>query len=170
MNRPSMLAATAASILFVSLAMPAGNSAAQDSKSLIGTWTAVASNTIDASGKRTPIFGPNPRGSLIFAPNGHYSLMLARASLPKFTSNSRERGSAEENKSIVAGSISHYGKYTVNDFDKTLTFHVETSTYPNWDGSAQKRPFTVSGDRLTYRVAEVSSGAGSGEVVWKRVK
>src|SRR6266699_7310367 len=131
MNRRNTLSAIAASLLLLSLAVPAGDAAAQGARSLVGTWTMVSSDTIDASGKRTPTFGPSPRGSLIFASNGRYSVNIARASLPKFASDNRAKGTAEENQAIVAGSIAHFGKYTVDEKDKAFTFHIETSTYPN---------------------------------------
>lgn len=79
MNRRSTLATVTASLLLVSLALPAGDAAAQGAKSLVGTWTIVSDDTIDASGNRTPIFGPNPRGLLIFTANARYSVIFARA-------------------------------------------------------------------------------------------
>lgn len=84
--------------------------------------------------------------------------------------NSRQKGTAAENQAVVAGSIAHYGRYTVEPNNATVTFHIQASTYANWDGQTQKRPFTVKGDQLTYRVPAPSVGAGSGELVWKRVK
>jgi len=169
MNRRNTLAAISASLLLLSLAVPAGDAAAQGAKSLVGTWTMVSNDTIDASGKKTPTFGSNARGSLIFASNGRYSVNIARASLPKFASDNRAKGSAEENQAVIAGSIAHFGKYTVDEKDKAFTFHIETSTYPNWDGTAQRRPFSVSGDELKYSVAASSAG-GRSELVWKRAK
>ena len=169
MKHPS-IAAAAASLLFASLVLAAGNVAAQGAKSVAGTYTPVSVVTIDASGKRSDIFGPNPRGMLVLTADGRYSIILMRASLPKFSSNSRVKGTAEENQTVVAGSIAHFGKYTIDDKDKTITFLVESSTFANWDGAPQKRPFTVKGDEFKYTVAAVSGGTGSGEVVWKRMK
>ena len=80
----------------------------------------------------------------------------------------RIEGTPEENKAVVQGSISHFGRYTVNDADKTITFHIETSTFPNWNGTEQKRPFTVTGDELKWTTA--ASSGGSAEVVLKRAK
>jgi len=160
MDRRNTLAAIAASLLLLSIAIPTGDASAQGAKQLVGSWTAVSSNA----------YNPNPRGMLIFTADGHYSLTLAKASLPKFASNSRVKGSAEENQAVVGGSITHFGKYTVNDKDKTITFHIESSTYPNWDGTTQTRPYSVSGDQMKYTVAVTSSGAKQGEVVWKRRK
>jgi hypothetical protein len=169
MNRLSTLTAATASLLLLALAVPAGDAAAQGAKSLVGTWTVVSTDNVDASGMKTPTFGPNPRGSLIFTSNGRYSINITRGSLPKFASDNRAKGTAEENQAVIAGSIAHFGKYTVDEKDKAFTFHIESSTYPNWDGTAQKRPFTVSGDELKYGVAAGSAG-GRVELVWKRAK
>ena len=167
MNRPSTLAAVSASFLFLALPVCSGDASAQDKNALVGAWAVVSATTIDASGKRSPTFGPNPRGQLIFTPNGRYSLTLMSAKLPKFASGSRTKGTAEENNAVVTGSISHFGKYTVDD--KSFTFNVEAASYPNWDGIPQKRPMQISGNQLTYQVAAASAG-GTAEVIWKRIK
>jgi hypothetical protein len=140
--------------------LPAGNADAQDARSIAGTY-AVVSNAQ---------FGDNARGKLILGSDGHYALMLARASLPKVAAGARDKGTADENKAIVIGSIFHYGKFTVDTKGKTITFNVEASSYPNWDGTAFKRPFRIAGDQLTYTNAAPSGGGAPQEVVWKRVK
>jgi hypothetical protein len=96
-------------------------------------------------------------------------IVITRADLPKFAGNGRDKGTTEENKAVVQGSIAHFGKIVVNEADKTLTFQVENATYPNWNGMSQKRSFTVSGDELKYHVPATSAG-GTGDVVWRRVK
>lgn len=57
----------------------------------------------------------------------------------------------------------------MEDKDKTFTFHIETSTYPNCDGTVQKRAFTVSGDELRY-TTPAASGGGRADLIWKRGK
>jgi hypothetical protein len=170
MNRRTTLTAISASLLLAGLAAPAGDAAAQGAKSLTGTWTLVSLDAVDASGKKTPFQGPDPRGSLIFTSNGRYSLWVGASSLPKFASNNRAKGTAEENQAVVGGSIAHFGKYTVDEKGKAFTFHVETSTFPNWDGTTQKRTFTVSGDELKYTNPVASAGGGRVDLVWKRAK
>jgi hypothetical protein len=78
-------------------------------------------------------------------------------------------GSADENKAVVQGTIAHFGTYTVNEADRSITFHIETSTFPNWNGTEQKRPISVTGDELKW-VTPASTGAGSAEVVLTRAK
>ncbi len=148
---------------FVSLTVASGAALAQSAKSLVGAWTLVDVGDT---------YGKNPKGSLIFDASGRYALTITRSDLPKFASNSRVKGTPDENKAVVGGSISHFGRYKVNAKDKTLVMEIEGSTYPNWNGTSQSRPFTVAKDELRYKVAVPSAGAGTGsnEVVWKRAK
>ena len=155
-----MLSAYSIFLLFAVLALPAWNATAQDATNVAGTYTAVSNAP----------FGDNPRGQLILGRDGHYSIILARTTLPKVAANSRDKSTAEENKAIVGGSIAHFGKYTVDAQAKTITFNVEASTFPNWDGTTFKRAFKVSGDELTYTNSAPSGGGGAIDVVWKRVK
>ncbi len=62
MNRPSTLAAFAVSLLLVSLALPTCDAAAQGASRFVGAWKIVSTDTIDASGEKTPTIGANPRG------------------------------------------------------------------------------------------------------------
>ena len=34
----------------------------------------------------------------------------------------------------MQGSIAQFGRYTVNEADKTITFHIEANTILNWKG------------------------------------
>ena len=160
MKNHERCSAIPASMLAALLALSGTNAFAQDTHSIVGTYAAVTNEP----------FGNNPKGQLILAPDGHYSIILARAALPKIASGARDKATAEENKAVVGGSIGHYGKYTVDAKDKTITFNVEASTFPNWDGTSFKRAFKMSGDQLTYTNNAPSGGGGAIEVVWKRVK
>jgi hypothetical protein len=141
---------------------------AQTAKDIVGTWVAV-SNVSEQGGIKAEPYGSPPLGMLIFGPDGHYGLILSRKDLPKFASNSRTNGTAEENKAAVQGTISHFGRYAVSEADKIITFKIEASTYPNFNDTDQKRSFTLTGDELTYTVPAFSGG-GTAVSTWKRVK
>lgn len=145
------------------------NALAQTAKSVAGTYSGVSFVTTDASGKSTPTFGDDPRALMVLTPRGRYSLIVMRDNLPKFAANSRVQGTPEEYKAVVEGSIAHFGRYTIDDKGKSITFHVESSTFPNWDGMAQKRPLTVKGDALSYKVPAASAG-GSAVATWRRIQ
>jgi Lipocalin-like domain len=168
MKRVCTLTIGTLGVLFLGMVLSAGEVFAQTAKDLAGTWTLV-SNVSEQGGNKTDTYGPNPKGILIVDANGRYVLAVARAGLPKVASNNRTTATPEENKAIVQGSITHFGTLSVNAEDKTITFKIETSTFPNWDGIEQKRPFTITGDELQYTVP-AQSGGGTGTVVWKRAK
>ena len=157
---PARTRVVTGAFLSMALALPLGNSAAQSIKSVAGTYTLVS----------TDAFGKDPRGTLVLGADGRYSTIVMRASLPKFASGSRLNGAADEIKGVVEGSICHFGKYTIDDGGKTITFHIEAATFANWDGATQKRPLKVSGDTLTYTVTTPSGGGRGADTVWKRVK
>ena len=141
---------------------------AQAAKDLVGAWIAVA-NVAEQGGAKSEPYGPSPQGMLIFEANGHYGLVLSRKDVPKFASNNRTNGTPDENKAAVQGTISHFGRYVVSEADKTILFKIDTSTYPNFNGTEQKRAFTLVGDELTYTVPSFSGG-GTAVAVWKRAK
>lgn len=134
-----------------------------------GSWMLV-SEYAEQDGKKTETFGSNPRGSMILTPDGRFSIMLMRASLPQFASNSRMKGTVEENQAVVQGSVAYFGSYAVASYkDQTVNLHIEGSTFPNWDGQDQKRVMNVVGDEL--RIINSALGTGrTGFLVWKRIK
>ena len=137
---------------------------------IVGTWTYVLNETVRPDGSKSLTFGPNPSGLVIYGADGRYVSFVGRASIPKFASNSRTAGTADENKAVVSGSIATFGRYSINDADRTLTVNIEYSSFPNWTGTEQKRPFTITGDELKYTVAAASAGDGRGEVTLRRAK
>ena len=157
MNRRASLAIICASLMAASFVASA---AEPNMKSVAGTYSVV----------KIPAYGDNARGMLVLSPNGSYSLVAGRTTLPKFAAGSRVKGTPEENKAVIDGSIAHFGTYTVDDGGKSITFHVKMSTFPNWDGTTMKRDLKVAGDTLAYTVTAPSAGGPPNDVVWKRVK
>jgi hypothetical protein len=166
MSFPAMLKFTVMTIVGTSVF--AGFSAAQTVNDLVGAWTLVSDENLRPDGSRVQVMGPDPQGLAIFLADGRYSLQILRASRPKFASNNRMEGTAEENKAAVQGANPHWGRYAVNESDKTILFKIEHAFFSNWEGTEQKRPFTLTGDQLTW-IAAASTG-GKAELVWRRAK
>ena len=142
---------------------------AQTAGDLRGMWTLVSSVT-DKDGKKTEQFGHGAKGIMSLDADGKFVLTIIGPDLPRFAANSRAAGTAEENKAVMSKSIGMIGTYSVNPADKTLTFRVESATFPNWNGTEQKRLIvTASKDELKYITPTASSG-GVGTVTWKRAK
>lgn len=138
-------------------------------KQVQGTWILV-SNINERDGQKNDTFGPNPRGQLILTPGGHFSMILMRASLPKFASNNRLKGTAEENQAVVQGSHAFYGIYKMgSEKEKTIILHVEGCTFPNWDSQDLPRVMTLSEDELK-QVNPAAAIGGKNYVTWKRAE
>ena len=147
-------------ITALGLALLPGNAVAQLAKDVLGTWTLVSAG--DA-------YGPNPRGSLIFEPNGRFSIQLMKNDLPKYASNNRIQGTPAEYKATVEGSLSYFGTYAVSGTD--LNLHIEGSTFPNWVGMDQKRiNLSVNADELRYTQPNPSGGGAPAPLIWRRAK
>jgi hypothetical protein len=172
MNRRCIVALSAVA-LCVGTAITSGAMAQQKSlkDQLVGTWMLV-SNVVTCSDKSTyQPFGPNPSGSLVLDASGRATLVIIRPGLPKIAANNREAETADEGKTIAAGSLAWVGSYTVNEADRTLNLHIDHSSYPNWDGENQKRLITsLSADELKYTNPVSSVGAVASDLVWKRAK
>ncbi len=142
---------------------------AQTAEDLRGTWTLVSSVT-EKDGARTDQFGSDPKGMMSLDADGHFMLTIIGPNLPKFASNNRATGTPEENKAVMSRSIAMIGTYLVNPAERTLTFRVESATFPNWNGTEQKRSIvTATKGELKYITPTASSG-GVGTVTWKRAR
>jgi Lipocalin-like domain len=157
--------------LFLGVGLLAGSAGAQQKtlkEQLIGTWTFVGA-VEEKDGKRVEQVGVS-KGILMFDGNGRYSLMIMRSDLPRFAANSRDQGTAEENKVVMQGLVAHFGTYSVNEADKTLTVRIEVSAFPNLNGAEQKRVIaSLTADELKYTNPATQRGT-TAEVVWKRAK
>jgi lipocalin-like protein len=168
----SRITASALLLLLIpltSLVQPLTAAAQQAKQQIVGAWTIVSSDTINPDGAKVPTFGANPKGVVIFDASGRYALELISATLPAVASNNRLQGTDEENRSIVRGSLAHFGTYSIDEATKTLTLHMEASTFPNWAGTDQKRTFSISGDELRWKTP-AASGGGSAELLWRRAR
>jgi hypothetical protein len=138
-------------------------------KQVQGNWMLVSIyNEVD--GKKIDVFGTNPRGSMILTPDGRFSIIIMRASLPKFASNNRIKGTTEEYQAIVQGSVAYFGSYKVaNEQNKTVSLKIEGCTFPNWDGEDQARVMEVTGDEMKLTNPTAAVG-GKNYLIWKKIK
>jgi hypothetical protein len=167
MNNATRRAALAAGALTLTAALYAPLVHSQVDKGLVGAWSLVTNTNTDSAGKTANMYGDKPMGQAIFTAGGRYAVVITRPDLPKFASNNRLKGTDAENKGIVGGMIAHYGRYTVDPKTKAITFHIEASSFPNWNGTSQDRPYSLKGNELKWKTP-VSSGGGVSDLVWKR--
>ncbi|MET3132549.1 hypothetical protein AAKU55_002823 [Oxalobacteraceae bacterium GrIS 1.11] len=134
------------------------------------SWTLVQVDNILPDGRHIELYGPKPEGRLLFDGGGHYSLQIFSANRAPFPLNDKSRGSADDYKAAVMGTNAHVGKYALDAAGHSLTFNIEHASFPNWDGTVQKRAYSIVGDILRYTVPAPTSGGGAGgEVAWRRL-
>lgn len=142
-----------------------------DAKDLVGTWALVSVDNILADGHRIQPYGPNPDGMLTLDAGGRYSVLIFRPGRARFASNDKSRGTPEENQATVQGTNSHFGRYTVDAGKGVLTFKIDHASFPNWEGTEQRRSFEIKDGVLRYTVNTTTTGGTEiGEVTWRRVE
>ena len=162
-------------LLLLGTALFAGDAVAQQkaktvAEQFVGTWTLVELFYTTQNGTRVDSLGSNPMGRLRLDADGTFTLQIMRRGLPKFKSNNREQGTAEENRAVVQGTVSYFGTYSVNEKDKIFAVHIEACSYPNFEGADQQRPFTLKGDILTFTNKNSSVAGSSVQQTWRRIK
>jgi hypothetical protein len=159
--------------------LPGGALAQQKSikDQLVGAWTLLLIDGIDAEGLHHPLYGPNPEGMIIYTPNGRYAVEIMRTiNRPRFASNNRGTGTAEENKAAVQGALAYFGSYTVDEAGKMLFQRIEGSTFPNAEGARQGlKVLEITDEVVTVDLPIAQSSIPAGgftiiESIWKKTK
>jgi hypothetical protein len=158
--------------LLVGLMAQAGAAQAQapNRDGIIGTWMLVSAEIIRADGTIGEVFGPSPKGIMVFTPDGRFSLFQSRAELPRIAANDRAKATPEEAAGVLAGSIAYYGTYAVDEDRKALSLALEGSTYANLLDTEQRRDIvSLTRDELRFTNPRTPSGVTL-RAVWSRAK
>lgn len=150
-------------------AMMATPLAAQNGGSLAGTWTLLAADQIKTDGTRGPDYGAHPRGLLVIDADGHYGLQIYSSERPRFASGDKKTGTPEEYAAASLGSSNHFGRIAVDEVNHVMTLMIEGSSYPNQEGTQQRRVYELHDDTLSYRVQARPDGSVPISV-WRRVR
>src|SRR4030081_1960936 len=159
----------------LALVLPAGPAAAQPANSLkdqiVGTWDFVVAEVTAPDGKKSFPFGETPKGILIFTADGRFAQIHVAGDVPRIASNNRLTGTPEEYAGIMRRSLSVFGTYTVDEPNKTVTYHIVSSSFPNWEGEVETRTIDkLSADEFVNTNPGVAGGRGSASNFYKRVK
>ena len=136
---------------------------------IVGTWTLVSVTSEMDDGKTAEPFGASPKGVIIFANDGHFSLFQSRAEIVKIAANDRAKATPEEAQSIVASSIAYYGTYSIDEDTKQMVVNLAASTYSNVAAIPnQKRTITLlTAEELKFDNPRTPNGMTL-RTTWKR--
>ena len=138
---------------------------------IVGTWIFGVAEVVAPDGKKSFPFGETPKGMLIFTADGHFSQVHVAGDVPKIASNNRLTGTPEEYAAIMRRSIAVFGRYTVNEEKKTVTFNIVSASFPNWEGETQERSIDrLTSDEFVNTNHNVAGGRGRASNYYKRAE
>jgi hypothetical protein len=171
MSRRSTLAMTITAALLLGIAPPAVAQQETLKNQLVGSWALVSTRTTRPDGSIYGPYGPNEKGILIFERNGRFALILVNPDVPKFASNNRELPTPDEAVAATKGSFAFFGSYSVSEPDRTFVFHVEASSYSNFNGTDQKRIVkSVTANELVFQNLAPPNAGVRVELIYRRDK
>jgi hypothetical protein len=133
---------------------------------LVGTWMLLSWLQKKADGTKVERYGTSPKGIAFFDAGGRYIIAVMRSDRAKYASNALWQGSPEENQETADGTITYFGTYS-SEADSSIAIHIEGSSFPNWNGTDQKRFVAIAGDQLILTVRPPAGDVV--DVIWKRV-
>jgi Lipocalin-like domain len=125
-----------------------------DADSLVGVWK-LQSFSLQARGEEpSEIFGSQPKGYLIFTPEGRMMTVITRA-------DRKPARTVPEQAALLQSMVAYTGRYTV-ERNRIIT-RPDVSWNEIYAGTEQIRYYSVTGDTLTLRTAEQPSGVLPGK-------
>ncbi len=139
---------------------------------LIGAWSLVSyeERPVDGSPSFFPL-GEEPKGIILYTPDGFMSAQLARPRRKPFASGDWFEASDAEFREQATSYIAYTGPFHVDEETQQLTHSMFISLFPNWTGQTQPRIVRQQGDRLFLSSANPISTSGkivTSHLEWRR--
>jgi hypothetical protein len=146
-------------LLLLAILSASSLSVAAQESSIVGTWLLTGAEKLLPDGRRVPDYGSNPHGLVIFTADGYYSVQIYATERLKFASGDKFKATPEEYRSAILGTSTHFGRYSVDPIKRTITFHIDRSSIPNRDDTAEIRPYELKGETLSWKVPARKDGS-----------
>jgi hypothetical protein len=138
---------------------------------LVGTWSLISFQGQAGQGPVVYPYGPQARGTLIYAANGRYAVQIMNRDRPPLAAGDQMKGTPAEIKAAFEGCLAYYGTYDYDPAAGYVLHHIEASLFPNWDGATLKRFAELDGNRLKLTTPPMAWGGSEnyvGRLVWGR--
>ena len=141
---------------------------------LIGTWQLLSYIEVPLNGSDS-IFpmGKSPKGILIYGADGFMSVQISSSERSIYSSNDRYIADDQEIISSIKGFIAFSGSYHINNQTAIVSYSIQTSSFPNWEGQIQERKVDFEGDILYLKSVEpiLSNGQDvNSYMTWQRIE
>jgi len=131
----------------------------------VGHWRLVSFDNFDEKGAAQP--SPFVAGRILYDAHGNMSAQLTHAARKPLSTPSTEA----ERAAAYVGYTAYFGRFTLDESQRSVTHHVEGSTNPNWVNTKLVRyyVFSADGNRLTLSVKN-DAGRVTGTLIWERLR
>lgn len=140
---------------------------------IVGTWRLLSYIEIPVGGQEYLFpMGKNPKGILIFNPDGYMSVQISVKDSIQYTTSDRFAESDETVAARAKQYIAFTGKYTVDNMLAQVSYHIETSLNPSLEGLEQLRKLDFEGDILYQKSLEPISSNGQmvhAYMTWQKI-
>lgn len=156
---------------FISSALAAFGQAKASSgdERFVGTWRLISTEEKLRDGRTRPYpdLGDKATGFLMYGADGRMCVALMKDGRSSWHHEEAYGSNAEKIES-ASGFSSYCGKYTIDEANHVVTHYPEVSFYPNNIGTAQKRPYRVEGNRLTFSGQESGGDVERWTIIWEK--
>lgn len=130
----------------------------------VGTWRLVSQHTVYPDGTTVPSRGENPVGVIMYDQAGNMAVQLMRTD-----EHATEYTDMTDLKSAMAGFLSYFGRYEVDEQQQTVKRHITGASYFGYRGTTQTRTYEFSGNELTLR-AKSPLDNSTRVLLWRRAE
>lgn len=142
-----------------------------DAARLVGGWRLRSWVSLTDDGGEAHPMGDAPDGLLAYTADGTMVGIMGPGDRPRFSTDDVTGGTPEEQAAAFATFIAYGGRFAVDG--DTVIHTVETSLFPNWIGTEQRRRFELSDDGRTLTVTSPPIVLGgtrrTQRLIWSRI-
>ncbi len=136
-----------------------------------GSWKLISSEMRTSSGDVHFPLGADCVGRLMVDDEGNFSVQLMQPGRPEFSSGDILRGTEEEIRAAYQGYVGFWANIDVDPKERTISYQVEGSLFPNWIGQDNLRYYELEGDRLILKTPAflMAEQQVTGVLTWQRI-
>ena len=128
---------------------------------IVGVWTLVETYIVDDRGNKTPTLGENPKGRIIYTPDGYMVAMTEINDRKPLSDNASD----SEKAAAFDNFMTYSGKWTLKD--NIVTHEIDTGSNPIWVGTKRERTIDYLGDRMIF-TGKLEDGLTTAIIIWRR--
>lgn len=140
---------------------------------LVGTWTLVELTEVPVNGGEITLpMGENPKGLIIYHPDGYMSAQIMNLNRSNFQQEHWTNATAEEYTQEASTYLAYSGPFETDDKKQMVSHTMDVSLFPNWTGQTQKRIVTFKNGFLHLESEKPfisNSRLVTHQLIWKKV-